>query len=211
MKSAVPRAARVLASAVLGYGAGTILSADIVARAAGRRGAGAVDLRFAGSGNPGAANAMSQLGKGWGALVLAGDMGKGAVAAQIGRVLVGDAGAYAAATAVVAGHCFPPAHGFRGGKGVATSAGTTWIVFPIYVPVDMGLAVLSFLVSRHAAKATLFASAAFVAASILWNRKGWTNLWGTRPTIGLPLYAVATTAMIALRFANVPRPGTARH
>ncbi len=117
----------------------------------------------------------------------------------------GDAAPTYAATGVVAGHCFHRNATPRR-KGVATTAGTTWVAVPIYVPFDVGLAALSVLFSRHAAKATLIASSAFVGASMLWYRKGWTNLWGTRPTAGLPLYAVATTAMIALRFAEVPRP-----
>lgn len=206
MRSLIPLPIRLIASAVAGYLIGSVLFADVVTGFARRRRPGVSDIRSVGSGNPGAANAISHLGKGWASLIVAGDMGKGAAAPQLGRVLAGDAGAYVAATAAVAGHCFPARHGFRGGKGVATSAGTTWVAFPIYVPFDVGVALLSFFFSRHAAKATLFASSAFVAASILWYRKGWTNLWGTRPTAGLPLYAVATTAMIALRFAEVPRP-----
>ena len=206
MRSLIPMPIWLVASAIAGYLIGTVLFADVVTGLARRRRPDASDLRGVGSGNPGAANAMSHLGKGWASLVLAGDMGKGAAATQLGRVVGGDAGAYAAAAGVVAGHCFPAQHGFRGGKGVATSAGTTWVAFPIYVPFDVGLAVLSFVFSRHAAKATLFASSAFVAASVLWYRRGWTNLWGTRPTAGLPLYAIATTAVIALRFAEVPRP-----
>ena len=200
------RPARVMVAATVGYGLGTVLFADVATRMVRRRQPQDTEVHATASGNPGAANAMAQLGKRWGALVLAGDMGKGAAAAQIGRAIGGDAGAYAAATAAVAGHCFPPFRGFRGGKGVATSAGTTWVVFPIYAPVDVGLAALSFLVSRHAAKATLFASTAFVGSAILWNRRRWPGLWGARPSVGLPLYAAATTAMIALRFANWPPP-----
>ncbi len=167
MPSLIPSPIRLIAAAAAGYGMGTVLFAEVVTGIARRRRSETADLRRVGSGNPGAANAMSHLGKRWASLVLAGDMGKGAAATQIGRVIAGDAGAYAAATAVVAGHCFPPASGFRGGKGVATSAGTTLVAFPIYVPFDVGLAVLSFLFSRHAAKATLLASSAFVGASIL--------------------------------------------
>lgn len=206
MRLLIPFPIRFAASATAGYLAGSVLFADIATKLARHRRPDASDLRNVGSGNPGAANAMSHLGKRWAALVLAGDIGKGAAATQIGRCIGGDAGAYAAATGAVAGHCFPPRHGFRGGKGVATSAGTTLVAFPIYVPIDVSLAVLSFLFSRHAAKATLFASSAFVGASFLWYRRRWPNLWGTKPTAGLPLYAIATTAMIAMRFAELPRP-----
>src|SRR5205823_14173960 len=66
---------RLLAAATTGYALGTIPSADVAARLATR---GATDLRDAGSGNPGAANAMAVLGKGWGYGVLIADVTKGA-------------------------------------------------------------------------------------------------------------------------------------
>ena len=54
---------RLIAAATTGYALGTIPSADVAARLATR---GETDLRDAGSGNPGAVNAMAVLGKGWG-------------------------------------------------------------------------------------------------------------------------------------------------
>ena len=189
---------------IAGYLVGSVLTADLVAGVARRRGGDRVDLRATGSGNPGAANVMANLGTSWGVAVLAGDILKGGAGAQAGRVLAGDAGAYLAATAAVAGHCFPVWSRFRGGKGVATSAGTTLVCFPAYIPVDVGLVGLSWVASKHAGKATAVASSAFVLAAFAWYRFGLPNAWGTKPTAGLPLYAAATSAIIGYKFLAAP-------
>ncbi len=198
------RAYGVWVAAVAGYLIGCILTADIVAKLANRRRAEQVDLRVVGSGNPGGANAFANLGKGWGAAVILGDIAKGGLGAQAGRLIAGDAGAYAAATAAVAGHCFPAFANFRGGKGVGTSAGTTLVCFPAYIPIDVALVTGSFAWSRHAAKATYVASTVFCLAALGWRLFGIRNAWGTKPTWGLPLYAMGTTAIIFYKFFSAP-------
>jgi fatty acid-binding protein DegV len=80
-------------AALIGYLLGTIPTADIVSR---RVSAGTVDLRSAGSGNPGGANAMAVLGPRAGTTVMAGDIGKG-VAEPVGATAI-------AGTAVGRGH-----------------------------------------------------------------------------------------------------------
>src|SRR5215210_914129 len=107
-----------VAAAAAGYLLGTIPSAGVVAWLATR---GEINLREAGSGNPGAINAIKMLGTRWGLVVLVADIAKGAAAGLLGLAIGGDPGAYAAATAAIAGHIFPVWSGFRGGKGVATS------------------------------------------------------------------------------------------
>ncbi len=196
---------RPLLATLAGYLIGSVLTADVVAHVARRRGGEAVDLRATGSGNPGAANVMANLGTGWGVAVLVGDILKGGAGAQAGRMLAGNAGAYLAATAAVIGHCFPAWSRFRGGKGVATSAGTTLVCFPAYIPVDVGLVALSWVASRHAGKATAVASAAFVLAAYSWHRFQLPNAWGTKPTAALPLYAAATSVLIGYKFLAAPR------
>ena len=195
---------RVWVAAVAGYLIGCVLTADIASRLASRGHREAVDLRAVGSGNPGGANAFVNLGKGWGVAVIAGDIAKGAIGAGAGRFVAGDAGAYAAATAAVAGHCFPAFAQFRGGKGVGTSAGTTLVCFPAYVPFDILLVAGSYFWARHAARATYVASTLFCLAALGWRVFRWRNAWGTRPTWGLPLYAIATTGIIFSKFLTAP-------
>ncbi|MDP1807630.1 MAG: glycerol-3-phosphate acyltransferase, partial [Acidimicrobiales bacterium] len=103
-----------LASAAAGYLIGTVPSADTAARIAT---GGQTDLRDAGTGNPGAVNAMHVQGPAWGWGIHAADAAKGALACAAGRRLAGATGAHVAGAAAVVGHCLPVWNGFRGGKG----------------------------------------------------------------------------------------------
>jgi glycerol-3-phosphate acyltransferase PlsY len=191
---------RVVAAAVVGYAAGTIPSADLAARAATR---GDIDLRRAGSGNPGAANAMKVLGARWGYAVMAADIAKAAAAAVAGRRLAGSTGAHVAGTAAVVGHCWPVWNGFRGGKGVAASVGQCLATFPAYFPIDLavaGLTSASPTWRRRAYAATAVASTCWVAGGVVWWRRRWPNLWGPTPSPALPLAAAASSAVILDRF-----------
>jgi glycerol-3-phosphate acyltransferase PlsY len=83
------------------------------------------DIRREGSGNMGATNVLRVLGRGPGAAVLAVDIGKGALAVAWLPLLF-DPGAgwpLAGALAAVLGHNYTCFLNFKGGKGVATSAG----------------------------------------------------------------------------------------
>lgn len=190
---------RLAVAAVVGYGAGLVPSADVAGRLAPD---GGVDLREHGSGNPGGANAAAVLGARWGYAVMAADITKGAVAARVGRRLAGDAGQHLAAFASVAGHCYPVTKGFRGGKGVGCSVGQCLATFPAYLPGDLAVAaaVAAGPWKQRAFTATAVSSAVWVATATLWWRRGWPNGWGGPPTIGLPLAAAATSAVILQRF-----------
>ena len=187
-------------AAALGYALGTLPSADVATRLAGATS----DLRTLGTGNPGAANVLKVLGRRWGYAVMAVDIAKGAAACGLGRRLAGDGGAHLGGTAAVLGHCFPAWNGFRGGKGVAVSAGQCLATFPAYLPVDLmvaGAAVAGRWRSRTFV-ATAVASLAWVVAGLVWWRKGWPNGWGPRPSAALPASAAASTAAILWRFAT---------
>lgn len=99
-----------------GYVCGCLLTAEAVARWKTGRGA-----RTLGSGNPGMANIAGALGKGAGALVLAGDLLKTALACALCRLLLApDLGRLAvlyAGLGAALGHNFPFWSGFHGGKG----------------------------------------------------------------------------------------------
>jgi acyl phosphate:glycerol-3-phosphate acyltransferase len=104
-------------AAVLGYLLGSIPVALLVARRHG------VDLRATGDGNPGAWNALEQLGPRAALPVFAGDAGKAFVAALAGRALEGWWGGYAGVAGAMVGHAFPLFAGFRGGKSVMCFVG----------------------------------------------------------------------------------------
>lgn len=199
----LPRNLTLAVAGALGYLAGTIPSADLASRAAT---GGRTDLRAVGTGNPGAANALAQLGTAWGMAVLVADVAKGALACAAGRTVAGPTGAHLAGTAAVVGHCFPAWNGFRGGKGVAVSLGQCLATLPGYVPADLAVAYAVGRWKGRTLPATFVASSAWVLASLVWWRRGWPNLWGPRPGPELPLAAAATTAVIALRFVTKPLP-----
>jgi glycerol-3-phosphate acyltransferase PlsY len=193
--------ARVATAAGLGYLAGTFPSADLATRIA----AHGTDLRAEGSGNPGALNAAAVLGRRWGIAVLAADMAKGTIAGLVGRAVAGDAGAFAAATGSIAGHIAPVWNGFRGGKGVATSAGACLAVFPAYFPIDAAVAATSAAASQQAERSIQVSCAVWITAAILWWRRGLPNGWGPEPGPGLPVFAALSSAMILAKFRAARR------
>ena len=199
------RCSRLAGAATVGYLAGTVPSADLATHVAA---SGVSDLRSEGSGNPGAANAMAVLGTGWGLGVMAADIAKAALACRAGRAIAGDDGAHVAGTAAVIGHCYPVWNGFRGGKGVAASAGQCLATFPAYFAVDVavvGLAAASPAWKRRAFAATAVSSACWVAAGVVWAKKGWSNAWGPEPTMALPLASAATSVVILDKFRQASR------
>ncbi|MEM7094995.1 MAG: glycerol-3-phosphate acyltransferase [Actinomycetota bacterium] len=191
---------RSVVAAAVGYAAGTIPGAQLVAKG--------VDPTRAGSGNPGAANVASLLGPRAGAAVFGIDMSKALIAGRLGASLAGPVGANVASAATVLGHCFPATRGFRGGKGVAASFGQMLATFPAYLPVDLALGAV-------AAKSDFWKDrpvATIGATCGLWTglgalsaRQAWPNLWGPTPTPALPLAAAVSSAAIVWRFAEEAR------
>lgn len=117
------------------------------------------DLRAIGSGNIGATNVMRTGNKLAGALTLALDAGKGAVAALIAWVAIGEDAAQAAALAAFLGHLYPVYLGFKGGKGVATFIGTAFaLAWPVALAICAIWAVV-FKLSRYSSLSALIASA----------------------------------------------------
>ncbi|MBA2690882.1 MAG: glycerol-3-phosphate 1-O-acyltransferase PlsY [Rubrobacter sp.] len=109
-----------------GYIFGAIPTGILVGRAFG------VDVRSVGSGNIGTANVMRAAGKKAAILTMVGDMLKGIVPVVIARIATDNEWIIASvALAAVIGHCWPIFLGFRGGKGVATGAGTSIGLVPL--------------------------------------------------------------------------------
>ena len=92
------------------------------------------DIRDFGSGNAGGTNAIRVLGAKTGVLVMVLDMVKGLVAVLVSRViLVAVPDLYLAIIAffAVLGHLFPIFFGFKGGKGIAVTAGILLGITPL--------------------------------------------------------------------------------
>ncbi len=91
---------------------------------------GGVDIRAKGTGNVGATNVLRTLGIKIALASLLGDFLKGVLAAWLGLHFGGEILAALCASIVVVGHCWPIFLGFRGGKGVSTSAGALLVLVP---------------------------------------------------------------------------------
>jgi acyl phosphate:glycerol-3-phosphate acyltransferase len=91
-----------------------------------------VDIRDHGSKNPGATNTLRVLGKGSAIIVVLVDIGKGALAAYLPLYFNLDVEPLYFGLMAVVGHCYPIFAGFRGGKAIATTAGTLAVAsFPL--------------------------------------------------------------------------------
>jgi acyl phosphate:glycerol-3-phosphate acyltransferase len=130
------------AAAIIGYVLGSIPVALFVGRRHG------VDLREVGDRNPGAWNALAQLGARRAWPVFAGDALKGLAAGLIGLALGDVAGAYAGVAGAMIGHAFPVFAGFQGGRSVMTFAGGAFALSPPAAAIALAACVVVSLVAR---------------------------------------------------------------
>ena len=91
---------------------------------------GKIDIRLHGSGNTGTTNVVRTLGMKVGVLAFIGDFLKGLIPTLIGLIWLGEIGGITGALLSVIGHCYPVWLNFKGGKGVATSAGVMLVLLP---------------------------------------------------------------------------------
>jgi acyl phosphate:glycerol-3-phosphate acyltransferase len=109
-----------------GYILGSVPTGFLVGRAWG------VDVRHVGSGNIGMANVLRSVGKWPAAITASGDMLKGFAPVVVARSFTENEWVVAVvALATIIGHCWPVFLRFKGGKGVATGAGTTIALVPV--------------------------------------------------------------------------------
>ena len=131
------------------YLVGTLPTAQVVARRTGH------DPTTEGSGNPGATNVYRTAGRRAGAMVLLGDLLKGALAAGIGWLVGDHLLGLVCGAAAVAGHVLPVTRRLRGGKGVATSGGATLVLFPLVGLACIAVFVVVAKLTRRASVASL--------------------------------------------------------
>jgi acyl phosphate:glycerol-3-phosphate acyltransferase len=148
------------------YLLGSIPTGYLVARARG------VDIRSVGSGNIGATNVFRILGTTAGILVLLADAAKGWLAVWfVAKVFAGwehvaaDSTALlwfklGAGVAAILGHNYTCWLRFKGGKGIATSAGVLVGLVPLALLVVLGVWIVVFALSRYVSLASICAAAA---------------------------------------------------
>lgn len=168
-----------------GYLVGALPSGVLVGRLLG------VDPRVAGSGRTGTTNALRTLGPVAAVVVLALDLGKGAIAVVAGAYIAGALGtdgswpSAAAGVAAVVGHIRSIFIGFTGGRGVATGGGAALVLAPLALIAPVAIFALLVWRTRYVSLGSLAAAVSLpLAVAVLYA----TGLAG--------LHALVATALI---------------
>jgi glycerol-3-phosphate acyltransferase PlsY len=188
-------------TAVIAYLLGSIPTGFIVAKARG------IDIRTVGSGNIGATNVFRYLGKPAGIFVLLADALKGWLAVAVVAKMISAwfcPGAshtaqewlqIIAGIGAILGHNYTCWLHFKGGKGIATSAGVLVALVPLPLLIILAVWSVVFAVSRYVSLASIAAAFALPVAS-----------WLTRQSLTL---VIVTSAMSLLAIykhkANIQR------
>ena len=190
-----------IAVVVVGYLLGSIPTGFLVGKAKG------IDIRSVGSGNIGATNALRVLGKPAGIFVLLMDALKGWLAAYVVAKLLCRASGFPsdsdteivfkilAALGAVLGHNYTCWLQFKGGKGIATSAGVLAALVPAALLIILSVFIVLFLITRIVSVGSIAASATLPPAT-----------WFTTGNLTLTLVTSAMGALAIYKHrANIER------
>src|SRR5690349_23633799 len=152
---------------------------------------GGVDPRTVGSGRTGGTNALRALGRKRAAVVVLGDLLKGALPVLLARWVSGQALVeVACGLAAVAGAIWSVFVGFRSGRGVGTGVGTMLVIQPVAVLLALPVFIVVILVTRYVSLGSLLGSAALFPAMLL--------IWAVAAGAVPPQYLVYTVVGAAL-------------
>jgi glycerol-3-phosphate acyltransferase PlsY len=154
------------------------------------------DIRSFGSGKTGTTNVLRTAGKVPAALVVIGDVAKGAIPALVGLYLWDDSGAAAAgAAAAIVGHIWPVFAGFRGGRGVATAFGGILVLAPVLAVVFLVLGLLVVVATRYMSLMSILVTPIAALILIVTAAAGWTP-------VAFAIYAIIAMALI--EYMHIP-------
>lgn len=191
---------------VIGYIFGLFQTAYIYGRMKG------IDIRQHGSGNAGTTNSLRVLGKKAGAIVFFSDVLKCGLAILTVRLLFGEShkdmiyllSLYAAAGTIL-GHNFPFYLGFKGGKGIACTAGLIAFFHPILIPLEALTFGLAFGITHYVSLGSLLVYVVLIIQMVVLGQTGWFDM--SQPYLN-ELY-ILTVLLAALAFwghrANIDR------
>ena len=158
---------------LIGYAFGLFQTAYIIGRMHG------IDIREHGSGNSGTTNMLRTLGTKYGLLTFAGDCLKCVFAIVLVRILFGKSHSdmipllsmYTAA-GVILGHDFPIYLGFRGGKGIAATAGLVFAFDPIMTVLGLITFFGTFFLTHYVSLGSLLVYVGIVIETIVLGQMG---------------------------------------
>ncbi|RMD75648.1 MAG: glycerol-3-phosphate 1-O-acyltransferase [Lentisphaerae bacterium] len=161
-----------------------------------------VDIRKEGSGNVGATNLGRCCGRPWGILCFALDFSKGLIPVLLSMKLADWAGCETpfnreilpilTALASVCGHIFTPFLGFKGGKGVATSAGALLPLSPWGLLTALVIWAVVLKLTRTMALASIAGAVVFPLAALMWRSLGISSGPGNMTCIFMSLISILT-------------------
>lgn len=161
-------AVKIIICIIVGYFCGTISTGYLMGRLH------HIDIRNYGSGNAGATNAVRTLGKKAGFLVMVGDILKVVIPAVLVRYVIFRGESYGPmlceiiGLAAVLGHNYPFWLKFKGGKGIASTAGamvSTDVRFFLFVPIF----ILIVAITKYVSVGSLFVVVLYpVFLAITW-------------------------------------------
>src|SRR5215467_7913799 len=159
-----------------------------------------MDIRQVGSGNIGATNVVRVLGKKYGYPVFVLDVLKGFGAVKVSMLLAPgqppdwnspEIFGILAAICSVLGHLYPPWLKFKGGKGVATSAGALLALAPLATLIGVAIWVIVFWMTRYVSLASVIAAFALPLVILVVS---WDNQNPVKPLV----YSSACVAAIVV-------------
>ncbi len=159
-----------------------------------------IDIRNCGSGNVGATNVIRTLGKSYGYPVFALDLLKGFGAVKMSILIATrvqsewnspEMFGIVAAISSVLGHSFPVWLRFKGGKGVAASAGALLALAPVAALIGVAIWILTFWLTRYVSVASIAAAAALPLIILI-------TTWLSRTTGKLLLYSSVCLASVVI-------------
>ena len=128
-----------------------------------------IDIREHGSGNAGTTNTLRVLGNKAGAVVFVGDVLKCALAIISCKAIYGASHpemlavlTLYASLGTILGHNFPALLGFRGGKGMACTAGFMAFYNPWLLLAGVGVFIINFMITHYVSLGSLLTYAAIV-------------------------------------------------
>ena len=181
-------------SLVIGYICGLFQTGYIYGRMNG------IDIRNYGSGNAGTPNTLRTLGAKAGAITFLGDCFKCLIAVLIAKAIFGKMhpeltmvyGMYAAAGAIL-GHNFPFYLKFKGGKGIACTAGLIASVNWVMIIIGLVCFLVPFLTTHFVSLGSLLVYVGFVAGMIVMGQTGYL---GVEPQYLPEIYVIAVLLAI---------------
>ncbi len=186
-----------LACVLIGYVFGLFQTGYLYGRMKG------IDIREHGSGNAGATNALRTLGKKAGVITFFGDCFKCVFAVVAVRLLFADYGdpeenmgvllGMYASMGVILGHNFPFYLGFKGGKGIAATAGLFVSLDPVLMLIGATSFVVCVAVTKYVSAGSILVVIELLAGVLIYGGLG---KWGLSQPYLYELYGI--TAFLTL-------------